>query len=284
MRVSLIDIGSNTIRLVIYEDGREILNVANHANLISAVRNGEMSVEGLSKLVSCLKEMKSKIKEYKCEDIYAFATASLRDISDKESLCNCVKELTGIEMNIISGEEEAIYDYLGLKKVHGEESGMAFDLGGGSCQIIVYENGEVKGHKSLKIGSLKLYGDFVSGLLPDEEEKKKIAAHVKEQLSCLEYAKNAGCEKIYAMGGAAYALMQLSEKYFAGEKLSVNTLEKITELSESEILAVCPKRLKTVIPAAVTVIEILKFSESSYLYPTTAGVRDGIYISKYKNA
>ena len=284
MRVSLIDIGSNTIRLVIYEDGREILNIANHANLISAVRNGEMSVEGLSKLVSCLKEMKIKIKEHKCDDTYAFATASLRDISDKESLCSCVKELTGIEIDIISGDEEAIYDYLGLKKLHGVESGMAFDLGGGSCQIIVYDNGEVKGHKSLKIGSLKLYGDFVSGLLPDRNEKEKISAHVKEQLLGLEYAENTGCERIYAMGGAAYALMQLSERYFGGEKLDVNTLQKITELSESEILAVCPKRLKTVIPAAVTVIEILNFSKSMYLYPTTAGVRDGIYMSKYKNA
>ena len=88
MKTALIDIGSNTIRLVIYDGKKEIKNTAVYAGLISDVYEGEISQEGIFKIVSALRSMKKTANEYSCDEIYAFATASLRDISDKDGLCN----------------------------------------------------------------------------------------------------------------------------------------------------------------------------------------------------
>lgn len=283
MPIALIDIGSNTIRLVIYDNGQEVLNVANHANLIADVSGGQLSAEGLGKIVSVLNQMKKKASLYNCKELYAFATASLRDIADKEGLCTVIKELTGIEIEIISGDREAMYDYIGLKKKNAVTDGAAFDLGGGSCQLFVYETGKIREFKSLKIGSLKLHGQFVSGNIPDMEESGRIKRFVRKELSSLALLKNVGCSTIYAMGGAAFALGSLSSKYFGGNgtDLSFETLSKITELTEEQITGVCPKRLKTVIPASLTMLEIMAYSGVDNIQVTEAGVRDGILAEKF---
>lgn len=282
MKTALIDIGSNTIRLVIYENNKEIKNTAVYAGLISDVSDGKISPEGIFKIISALNSMKKTATEYECGDIYAFATASLRDISDKDGLCGCIYESTGIKIEIISAEKEAYYDFLGLKSVLNIDSGAAFDLGGGSCQIIVFEKNLPRESASFKIGSQRLYDEFVSGVIPSEEEIGAVRRYVRRCISDMALLKGIGCEKIYAMGGAVFALCALKEKYFPSGSscLTKNDFKNIMTLSEDKIKAVVPKRLKTVIPAAATMLEILNYTAAEQICATGAGVRDGILAEK----
>jgi len=278
MRIALIDIGSNTIRLVVYDGDKEIENTADHAGLVAEVSEGKITPAGISKLTTALVSMKKRAIELGSEKIYAFATASLRDIEDKEGLISFIEETSGIKIEIISGEAEAMYDYYGIRSIYNEKNGVAFDLGGGSCQIILFRYGTVREFLSMPIGSLRLYSDIVSDILPDDEEINRIARVVRKNLSNMPLVKNEGFKKIYAMGGAAHALAAISQKCFGadGKTLGRELLLKICAMSAAEIQAVEPKRVKTIVPAALTIMEIMDYVQAEEILVTPAGVRDGV--------
>ena len=274
MRNALIDIGSNTIRLVVYDGIAEIYNEAHYAELIKEVFDGKITEGGIIKLFKSLSYMKQKSEELNAENIYAFATASLRDIEDKDSLVKEIKNLTGIEIKIISSEKEAYYDFLCLKNTNNINEGLAFDLGGGSCQLMSFSDGTVKETISVPIGSLKLHSLFVKDCLPTQEEQEEILKYTSGQISCLKRFK--GYDIIHGMGGAIFALSALSDKYLEGAPVSMETLSEITKLTFDEICEIVPKRVKTVIPAALTMMSILSLSGAKTIVPAKAGVRDGI--------
>ena len=182
MKIALIDIGSNTIRLVVYDGTEEIENTADYAGLVAEVSNGKISPSGIMKLSSSLIKMKKRAEELGCDEIYAFATASLRGVEDKEGLVSYIEEVTGLRMEIISGEAEAMYDYYGIRSIYNEKHGIAFDLGGGSCQMILFKYGKIREFLSMPIGSLKIYSDYVYGLLPDAEEKSRIGRIIRKKI------------------------------------------------------------------------------------------------------
>lgn len=274
MRNALIDIGSNTIRLVVYDGLEEIYNEAHYAELIKEVSGGKITEVGIIKLFKSLSYMKQKSEELNAENIYAFATASLRDIEDKDSLINEIKNLTGIEFKIISSEKEAYYDFLGLKSAYNINEGLAFDLGGGSCQLMSFSGGTVRETISVPIGSLKLHSLFVKDILPTEEERERILEYTSRQISVLK--EFSGYKTIHAMGGAIFALSALSDKYLDSAPISEETLMEFTKLTYDEICEVVPKRVKTVIPASITMMSILQLSGAKTIVPAKASVRDGI--------
>lgn len=279
---ALIDIGSNTIRLVVYEGFKEIENYADYAGLIADVSNGEISPVGIGKITKALLGMKKRAEALGATNIYAFATASLRDIEDKESLVSFIKVATGIEIEMISGEAEAYYDYLGLKKVNNIYDGAAFDLGGGSCQIMVFKNDKVEGAVSLPLGGLKLHTGFVKGNIPSSDEREQLAEYVKSKVLSFKSLTNCGFSQLYAMGGSVFALSNLAKVYFGDDSiLNSETLTKLCNLTEEQIVRIVPKRLKSVVPAAIVMLELLEVSGAEEIVITTAGVRDGILFSKF---
>ena len=213
MYCGMIDIGSNTIRLVIYEsragEWLQRENVADYAGLISDVSDGKISEEGIGKIISALNGMKEKCAEWGCEKIYAFATASLRDIADQAGLRVLILEKTGIEIHFISGMEEAWYDYMGLQSQYQLSKGIAFDLGGGSCQMAFFEYQQVPEYGSMKIGSLRLYDEFVAGDFPTAAEMDKLRRKVRRELADFALCKGAKFPEIFGMGGAARAALKL---------------------------------------------------------------------------
>jgi len=275
---TLIDIGSNTIRLVIYEDKKEIFNTADYSGLISYVKDGKLSDEGLKKLTDVLIAMKKISAEYEAESLYAFATASLRDICDKETLIFEIANRTGITIDIISGQAEAMYDYIAIKDCFGTTSGAAFDLGGGSCQLMYFENGLLPECKSMPIGALRMYNTYVSGVLPTKSERREIERCVRKNLSDFGLLKGYGKVPLFAMGGAACTLYSITEKLTKKCKTvyTASDLESIAALDEEIIRLVAPKRLTTIVPAIITILEILKYIGTDEIQITEIGVRDGI--------
>lgn len=285
MRIGIIDIGSNTIRLAVYDSDtlKVIENGVNYAGLIQFVNNGEISDEGFEVLCNSILEMKSICQNSDCDKIFAFATASLRDISDKESLIEKVKKNTQIPIEIISGEREAELDYLGLLMNYDVKDGAVFDLGGGSAQIITFEDGKVTSHTSKKIGALKLYKEFVKGVFPTKTEEEKIREYVKAELSGV---KGRGYDYIFAMGGAASSLKKLSKAVLGKEyeKFSLSDLKVFSELPENIIKQVIPERLYTIKPAIIAVEEICRVLKTEKIKVTTCGVRDGMMAQLIKKS
>lgn len=279
---SVIDIGSNTIRLVIYDTTqatpKELLNTADFASLISYVNDGELSSEGVSVLTASLNNFKKISEEFGSKNLYAFATASLRDVKNKDKLIETISHNTGIVMDILSGTEEVMYDFEGLKSAYNADTGAAFDLGGGSCQLMFFEHGLLSEYKSMPIGALKMYNTYVCKTLPTEHERQEIRRFVRKQLSTFALLKNAGNIPLFAMGGAASTVMSIHKK-LTGEvkdEFTVKELTAILDFNEDIITKLAPKRLKTLIPAMVTVLEICDYIGTDKIRVTNYGVRDGI--------
>ena len=122
LRCGVVDIGSNTIRAVIYDVDvasrvfRETLNEKEHAELLGYIENGRLTDDGLEKLISVLDHMKNVCFETQCERVFYFATAALRDIANQSDVLFHVKAELGIDIDIIDGDEEARLDYLSLKE------------------------------------------------------------------------------------------------------------------------------------------------------------------------
>lgn len=283
MKIGVIDIGSNTVRLAVYEsDTLEVIkNGVNYAGLIAYVDDGVISDEGKRVLCSAVSEMKSLAEEAECDKTVAFATASLRDISDKDSLIKEVFENTGIKMDIISGEKEAEYDYLGLKLHYNVKTGAVFDLGGGSAQLISFKDGQVTGHISKKIGALKLYKTFVKDTFPTFAEEEKIRAYVKDELSDFLSDNN---EFIFAMGGASSAIKKLYKAMFGKTKdeYSIKELQSFKDVPENIIKAVIPERLYTIRPALIAIEEICIALKTDKIKCVACGVRDGFIYESVK--
>ena len=119
MKVGIVDIGSNTIRLVVYDvidmTYKEILNQRSFAGLIEYVDDNRLSQTGMDKLVKTLSNIKELTYLVRCDKVFYFATASLRGLNNSIDLLTYIKKELDIDIDIITGEEEAYFDYVSLK-------------------------------------------------------------------------------------------------------------------------------------------------------------------------
>lgn len=277
MICGIIDIGSNTVRLSVFDANtkEQIDRGVNYAGLIAYVNNGRISDEGMEILCSAVLEMKQICEKNKCDKTVAFATASLRDILDKDSLINEVFKRTGVQISIISGDKEAEYDYLGLRMLYNTKTGAVFDLGGGSGQLITFKDGNVCDFISKKIGALRLYKDFVSDIFPNAKEEQNIREYVKDELS--QFSAD-GYEYVFAMGGAASALRKILYSLF-GKKddiFTISEIKTVLDLPVSLIEKMVPERLYTIKPAVIAMEEICKVLKTQKIKAVTCGVREGV--------
>ncbi len=133
---ALIDIGSNTMRLVIYlpnEAGRfrEVENVKAVARLRNHLTaDGYLSDEGQTILIDTLKEFEDVLKIYPLKHFTVVATATVRQANNKATLVQAVKDQLGWDMQILSEEEEAFYGYLAIVNSTSLTEGVTVDMGG----------------------------------------------------------------------------------------------------------------------------------------------------------
>ncbi len=292
MRIGIIDVGSNTVRIVVYkvegEVAEEIVNERYFVGLIEFVEKKVLSYGGLFKLIEALQSIKELVGAVKCDEVYCFATASLRNLNNENDIIFKIKSETGFDMEIISSEDEIFYDYTGIKGYVKENAGVGLDLGGGSCQLFSFSDGKIINSDSFKIGSLVTYKNFVSGLLPKKKEIKKIKRYVKEQLFSNPHLRGLGYEKVYSIGGSARAAAKLHKALIGGNGVVSDyqlTVEQIDEIIEtvykmdikgvSFICHVIPERVYTIIPGLIVLRTICKFVGSKKIQTVKGSVREG---------
>ncbi len=292
MKIGIIDVGSNTVRIVVYKtDGdkiKEIVNERYFVGLIEFVKKGTLGYEGISKLIEALQSIRELAEVVKCDKIYCFATASLRNLKNENDIIFKIKNETEFNVEIISASEEVFYDYSGIKRYIKEKDGVGLDLGGGSCQLFSFSDNKIIHSDSFKIGSLYIYKNFVDGLLPKKKEIKKIKNYVKEQLSTNLRLKNLDFEKIYSIGGSARAAAKL-HKSLTGKTGDASdyqlTVEQIDEIIDtiykmdvkgiSFICHIIPERVYTIIPGLIILRTICKFVSSAKIQTVKGSVREG---------
>lgn len=297
MRQALIDVGSNTIRAVVYEiDGKNykaLLNERDFASIISYIENEILSQEGIDRLMTTLTKMVTLSRLLECEKIHCFATESLRNVRNSDEVLSGIKKELGIDVEIIAGIAEGRYDFAGLKSVIDDKDGVGLDLGGGSCQLFTFKNNTLKECRSFPIGCLKLHDKFVEGIMPTPTEIKRIKAYVTECLKNAPELKKVGFDTVYAMGGSARAAAKLhraligSEKPIAGYELTAMQMDELCGFIDDVnlkgvrfIAKILPERVNTIVPGLLALRTVCKYAGADRIQVIKAGVREGFLYEK----
>lgn len=294
MKKALVDLGSNTVRLSVYqvfEDGSFSLLFSEKetAGLVNYITDKHMSVEGFDKACDVINDFKRLMAQFDISELNIFATASLRNISNRDEALAYIKEKTGESINIVSGKEEAELGYYGAISETALNSGIIFDIGGGSTEIVRFDGKSIITADSYEIGSLNLFTAFVKNIWPSKSEIKNIKERAKAVLSPA--VPDISCNTICGIGGTNRALLSLVNAYFkkpqdnrtitsAEFKKLKKVILKKDDVSKKLILKNCPDRIHTIIPGMLITNEIIKKLKADKIIISRNGVREGYLCQK----
>ena len=293
---SVIDIGSNSIRLSVYKNvGEGVINLFNDkimAGLGGYVKKKKLSEKGIQRLIDSLIHHKNLIQNF--EDIKStsvFATASLRDLENYGEIKERVRIMTGFEIVLLSEKEEAMYSFIGATQSYDAASGALTDIGGGSTEMVYYKDRQITFSDSAKVGSLNLYHKFVERLIPTKEERKNMEKYIKEQLKKLELPEEPQ-EILCVVGGTGRASLRLYNEIYEKDpqnrvmdskkfKNLIRRFEKM-EVRETmnEILSIKADRVHTLVPGMILLNQVRKATGSDWYVVSLTGVREGYVYKK----
>lgn len=286
--VGIIDIGSNSIRLVVYKGASRTPPVLFNEKVMAGLgrgvaANGRLSEESIASAVIALSRFALLAADMQVDILRTVATAAVREASNQAEFLRRVREICGLDVEVISGEAEARYAALGVIAGIPDADGIVGDLGGGSLELIRVADGAVHERTSLPIGSLKL----------DVARKKgtrSLNQLIKKTLDRVNWTGVGKSKPFYTVGGSWRALAQL-HMYQTNYPLPV-VHQYVMEAGVPGQLArtlahMQPKTLKAVpnlstsrIPslpgAAVLLNAITKKLGSSQIVASANGLREGL--------
>ncbi len=154
MKFGVIDIGSNSVRLMINENGKTLYKLVNTTKLAEGMGAERLlKSQSVERTVSAVSFFVKKAREEKVDELNIFATAAVRTANNSSDFVKAVKEATDIDVDVISGEMEAFIGRLGAI---GDCDGGIIDVGGASTEVTAVINGKQVYSKSLNLGAVKI--------------------------------------------------------------------------------------------------------------------------------
>lgn len=205
MKIAAIDIGSNSVRLMMWADGKTLYKRINTTRLgEDLVSTGVMSPAAMHRTAAAVRDFAAAAAEEGAAKVYAFATAAVRRAANREEFLGEVRRVAGIEVDVISGEEEAEIGILGAL---GNSDGGMIDVGGASTEIIVRCGGKSVYAHSADVGAVRLYDAC-------GRDYDKLNGFIAAALA--EYGEVPACGAMCAIGGTATTMASVAlalEKY-----------------------------------------------------------------------
>ena len=298
MKLGVIDLGSNTIRLVVYQWDGEHLSTLHNIKRISKnlqfIHDAHMSKTGLDAIVSTVKELLALASVYDVENLHVFATASLRNIKNSHEAKAYLEEELQIPIRVLDGLEESRLGFEGIKrKMDLPLEGLAVDIGGGSTELSYFKYGSLIYASSLPIGSLNLYLNHVHGALPSASEEFMIRLEINQQLESVAWLKNLKIQTLLGIGGSARAIMRIHQARHMIDtsifdmRVSASLIHEMaqstfyTDPVNAKIIGqAIPDRFTTVIPGLLILDELIKLTHASDYHVSAYGVREGYLFDK----
>ncbi len=298
MLYGMIDIGSNTVRMAIYRiEGThvEMLMKKKHTvGLAAYLRDGVMQQQGIDKAVEILKEFRAFLLAFNITHVVAFTTAALRNAKNSAAAVGEIERRTGLPIRVITGDEEATYDFIGATHDLSEDAGLLIDIGGASTEIVSYRAGKIEQKISLPIGSLAFRTKYVHGMLPTKAECEAMREEAEATLRAATAFADVREASIAGIGGtfkgATELYNALYEKPIDNVKMEAGRLKALIERFTDEhgineamtamLMKTVPDRIHTVIPGLI-IAEVLaaRFHCKEITY-SDSGVREGYIYSE----
>jgi len=288
-KYAAIDIGSNAIRLlisnIIEKPGNPTLFKKNALVRVpirlgeDVFLKGEISLKNQQRMLDAMQAFKLLMNAHQVEHYRACATSAMRDAGNGYAFAKAIKEQTGVQIDIIDGEEEAaIIAKTDLQSfIKPDRTYLYVDVGGGSTELTIYHKGKIIASKSFKIGTVRLLNDLVS-----QKDWRAFISWITENTKKYKHIDLIGS------GGNINKVFKLSSKK-PGKTLSYLYLSQLyNELNgmsyEDRILKISlnPDRADVIIPALRIYLQATKYSKAKQIIVPKIGLSDGIIKSLYE--
>ncbi|HEX6333156.1 MAG TPA: exopolyphosphatase [Flavisolibacter sp.] len=283
MKLAAIDIGSNAARLLINEVIFSTEGVHDFVKL-SLVRvplrlgfdvfeKGAISSQRATKLVETIQAYKLLLNVYDVKHLITAATSAMRDAVNADEILARVKKETGIEIRVISGEEEATYIYENhiAERLTDEESYLYIDVGGGSTELTFFSDGALVAKQSFNIGTIRLLKNQV-----DEDQWNEMKDFITNRLRGFHHITAIGS------GGNINKVFSLSKRK-EGKPLSIELLrsyyKEFSSLTLSQRISLYhlrQDRADVIVPALLIYINVMRWADAGEIYVPKIGLADGL--------
>lgn len=300
----LIDIGSNTIRLVIFhyhsDTGlKEVRNVKAPARLAQYIDDDSiMSQDGIDHLIDILTSYDKVARDAGVTEMYPIATAAIRASKNVDDIIKQVKSSLGMDIVVITGKEEAYYGYNAVAHTISNVDAVTIDIGGASCEITYYENKELVDSVSLPFGVVTLQEKFFEGKNHNDVDAiKACMTYIHAMISDVRWIAKLGVPVI-AIGGSARNIARIHQSMtnypiagVHGYTLTKEDIEDVRRLltntdkeSLDDIDGLSSERTDIILPSALVFQILYDVVDAEMFKFSRQGLREGYAINIIKEA
>ncbi|MBZ4644519.1 MAG: exopolyphosphatase / guanosine-5-triphosphate,3-diphosphate pyrophosphatase [Petroclostridium sp.] len=300
-KFAIIDLGSNSVRMIImkvYEDGSyKMIDQAKEMVRLSEGMGEENTLKpmAIKRTLYTLKLFKKLIEVHKVDEVFTIATAAVRNAVNQRFFLDKVKFETGFDFQVISGEDEGYYGYLGVINTIQIKDCVIIDTGGASTELVRVENRRVKNAVSLPYGAVVLTEKFLLKDVITSDSLEKLQEFMYKQLEDIKWLKEAKGLPIVGLGGSIRTLAKIDKKKagFPLESLhnyqmSYNAVtyayDRVTKsnLEDRKSIPGVGKERADIIAAGLAPVRcLMDYLKSDTLIISGNGLREGVFFKKY---
>ncbi|MCY6380111.1 exopolyphosphatase [Hoeflea prorocentri] len=289
--ISVVDIGSNSVRLVIYEGLNRTPTVLFNEKVLCGLgrgiaATGLLSTEGVQKALGALRRFHALSEQARATDLHVIATAAAREAANGPDFIEEAQTILGREIHVLSGRQEAHYSALGVISSYFDPDGIVGDLGGGSLELVDIRGTQIGDGITLPIGGLRL-SEAAAGSV---DKAQKIVRKNLAAATLLERGKD---RTFYAVGGTWRNLAKLhmemisyplhmTQGYEIETKDAIDFLKGVAgdNSAKGKAIRAVSRNRRGLLPfGAVTMAEILRAMKPQKVSFSALGVREGFLYS-----
>lgn len=303
MRLGVLDVGSNTVHLLVVDahQGGHPDPVRSHKNALHLAEllqsDGSLGAHGTRVLVQAVAEAREAADAEDVEDLMAFATSAVRDATDSAEVLAAVREQAGVELLVLSGEDEARLTFLAVRRWFGWSAGrlLCLDIGGGSLEVAAGRDEDPELALSLPLGAGRLTRDRLPGDPPSARDVAALREHVSAELALVvpqllavghpdrAVATSKTFRSLARLDGAApYARGPLVRRVLSRRGLEriVDRLVDLPVAERAELPGVSASRAAQLLAGAVVAYETLQACDLDEVQICPWALREGVILRR----
>lgn len=295
MKMGIIDIGSNSIRLVIMDVGDRSYRITDQIKHSARLGqdmtpDGYLSEERIDYAIQVLKHFAEFMQKKQVEEVIAVATEAVRRAKNQNLFLSRGQAALGTEIRVLSGLEEAYYDYLGCVNTLDIKNALAFDIGGSSTELVLIRKRLLQDSVSTRLGSIPLMEMFDLGNDPSPEGIQRMKVYIQDQFSMLPWLGKIKKLPLIGIGGSVRTTGKIDRlRKGQGQFIAHNYSMDRKDIDEVLEMTLNYKRGKSTRPkglsrdrddiftgSLVMIQTLAEYLESDKMFVSGAGVRDGL--------
>ncbi len=297
MKAAAIDVGTNTVKLVVGERNINGLKLLTEAVLQPRIGEGVdeagfICSDAINRAIMDISKFLSIAREHGAENVRVVGTSAMRDARNSAEVVEQMRGELGIDLEILSEEDECRISYMAiaLDPVLGEyeETQVVADVGGGSSELTFGKGAHIIGGKSVRIGAVRLTERHITTDLPSKDDLKNAAEAAKSLLKEAVLTQQAG--RVVGVGGSAVNIARMLKRILVGTikgahgavitrdalRGLIDKLAQMTIAERRSVIGLDPERADIILGGAIILESIMTLTGAPEMVTSARGLRHGV--------